>query len=989
MSVSRTSREVRRTLLLCVCAVLGSHTLSALNPNRSISQYVATRWGSRDSFPGGVINTIAQTPDGYLWIGTEKGLVRFDGISFRLIDHASSPSLPGGHVLALVVDSGGMLWVRMDGPNLLRYRDGRFEEAFPVSNPDEGVTAISRGASGDILIDAPGSGPLRYSAGRFTPLVSSGSAGGLAMSIAETADHTVWVGMRDIGLFAVRGGHASQVTGLPDPKVNVMLPGTGAELWVGTDAGLVRWDGSGITQRSIPAALARSSILALARDHDSNLWISTPTGIARMDAHGSAIQDAVGSVPGEVHAIFEDREGNLWFGGTKGLMQLRDAPFLAYSGVAAEGGSVYVDAAGRTWIGPSSGGLLWIRGPEHRSIAGLGLERDEVYSISGGAGELWLSRKLGGVTQLREQAGAFHARTYRAADGLAPGVVYAVHRAGDGTVWAGTLNGAISRIQAGRVTTFNRANGLSADAVNTIEETPDGVIWAGTAGGLEAFRNGTWRRYGGQDGLPPGGVNTLAVDTEGVLWIGASAGLFYWTGTQIESARHVPESLRGEIFGLAADNAGGLWAATDRSVVEISRRRLLGQSDTQAAMREFGMADGLPSTRGIRRDHSVVKDPSGRIWLSLQGGVCVVNPSRTAVLAPALVNVESVTVDGQPLGTGPAAHFLSNRRRVIFNFVGLSLAIPGRVRYRYLLEGYDHDWSQPTASREAEYTNLPPAGYTFRVMASNSEGLWNGAPASVRFEVSPMLWQTWWFRVIALGLLAAAIFAAVRYRIARVRAAMTLRFEERLAERTRIAQELHDTLLQGFISASMQVHVAADLLPEGAASRPLLTRALELMQQVIEEGRNAVRGLRASGAASVPLETALSHIEQEMGADAETDFRVVVEGQRRDLHPLLQDEVYRIGREALINAFRHARARRIEVELKYAPEGFHLFVRDDGAGIDQDILQTGRDGHWGLVGMRERAERIGAQLHVFSRPSAGTEIQLDVPSNIAFRAARK
>ena len=987
MSGSRTSREIRRALLLCACAVLGPHTLSALDPHRTISQYIATRWGSRDSFPGGAINTIAQTPDGYLWIGTEHGLVRFDGISFHMIDHANSPSLPPAHVLTLVVDSEGVLWVRLDSPYLMRYRGGRFEEAYPVQNPEAGVTAISRGARGDVLIDPPG-GPLRYSAGKFTPLISSGSAGGLAISIAETADNTVWVGTRDNGLFSVRSGRASQMADLPDPKVNVMLPDTGLDLWVGTDAGLVRWDGSALSQRGLPAALTRNSILALARDHDSNLWISTPAGIARMDSRGNATQETVGGVPGEVHAIFEDREGNLWFGGTKGLMQLRDARFLTYTGVAEEGGSVYVDTAGRAWIGPSSGGLLWIRGSERHSIVGLGLERDEIYSISGGPGELWLGRKLGGVTQLREEAGILHARTYTAADGLAPGIVYAAYRARDGTVWAGTLSGAVSRIQNGRITRFTSANGLSADAVNTIAETPDGVIWAGTAGGLEAFRHGNWRRYSGEDGLPPGSVNTLAVDRDGVLWIGSSAGLFHWSGTQIESARNVPDSLRGEIFGLAADDAGEVWAATDRSVVEISRASLLGQSQTRAAAREFSVADGLPSTRGIRRDHSVVNDPSGRIWLSLQGGLCVVNPSRPAVLAPALVHVESIAVDGRLLGTGPA-RYPSSRRRVVFNLVGMSLAVPGRVRYRYWLEGYDHDWSQPTGSREAAYTNLPPARYTFRVMASDSEGLWNGAPVSVPLEVEPMLWQTWWFRAIALGLLAAAIFASFRYRLARVRAAMNLRFEERLAERTRIAQELHDTLLQGFISASMQVHVAADLLPVDSASRPLLTRALQLMQQVIDEGRNTVRGLRARGAASVPLETALSRIQQEMAAEAQADFRVVVDGQRRDLHPLLQDEVYRIGREALINAFRHARARHIEVELRYAPEGFRLFVRDDGAGIDEHVLQTGRDGHWGLVGMRERAERIGAKLRVFSRPSAGTEIQLDVPSSVAFRAARK
>jgi signal transduction histidine kinase len=484
-------------------------------------------------------------------------------------------------------------------------------------------------------------------------------------------------------------------------------------------------------------------------------------------------------------------------------------------------------------------------------------------------------------------------------------------------------------------------------------------------------------------------VNNLATDPEGGLWIAGSAGLFHWSGGQIEAVRNASELLGGGILGLVADTAGNLWVTTERRVVALSRAALLGDSKPSAAVREFGLADGLPSTCGIRRDHSVAKDLHGRIWFSLLGGLAVVDSSRPGALVPALVHIESAAVDGSPLRRDNRIRYRSDRQRVVFNFVGVSLAVPRRVRYRYRLDGYDSDWSRPTESREAAYTNLEPASYTFRVMASNSEGLWNGESADVPFEVEPRLSQTLWFRLTALGFVAAAIFFVYRYRVSRIRAAMNLRFEERLAERTRIAQELHDTLLQGFLSASMQVHVAADSLPEDSASRPLLTRSLELMQKVIDEGRNAVRGLRTSSTTPAPLETVLSQVKQEVGTDEEVDFRVVVEGRRREFHPIVRDEVYRIGREALINAFRHAHARHIEVELNYGPTGFKLFVRDDGVGIKEQTLQAGRDGHWGLVGIRERAERIGGRVHVFSRLSAGTEIELDLPSKIAFRATSR
>ena len=645
------------------------------------------------------------------------------------------------------------------------------------------------------------------------------------------------------------------------------------------------------------------------------------------------------------------------------------------------------DVSGRAWVAPSSGGLLWIRGAEQHSITGLGLEQDEIYSISGGPGEVWLGRKLGGVTRLREQDGILRAQTYTAADGLAPGIVHAVYRARDETVWAGTLTGAISRIRNGRITTFTSANGLTADAVNTIDETPDGVIWAGTAGGLNAFRNGNWRRYSGEDGLPPrGGEYSRGRSARNSL-DRLLGGIVLLVGYADRKRAQRSGFAAGPDLGLAADGAGGLWASTDRNVAEISRASLLGKSNAGFAAREFGIADGLPSTRGIKRDHAAVNEPSGRIWFCLQDGVSVVNPSRPGVLAPALVHVESVVVDGRPLDTGSAARYPSNRQRVVFNFVGLSLAVPGRVRYRYLLEGYDHNWSEPTESREAAYANLPPARYTFRVMATNSEGLWNGSPASVSLEVAPMLWQTWWFRVIALGLLGAASLG-------------------RLPLPSRTRPRSHKSALRGAARGKdpnctgtarysaarihQRVHAGARSSGHDAGGRGDSTtaNARSAADETSHRGRpkyspGTARERRFRTARKRPF-----HIEEELGGSAE---RRLSSDRRRPtarLHPLLQDEVYRIGREALINAFRHAQARHIGSRIGICGS-LRLFVRDDGVGIDEHVLEAGREGHWGLRGMRERAERIGAEFHVFSRPSAGTEIRLDVPSTVAFRAGGK
>jgi signal transduction histidine kinase/ligand-binding sensor domain-containing protein len=966
--------------LLWTCA----EAVFALDFDRTLDQYIVTRWSSRDSFPGGAIHAIAQTPDGFLWLGAENGLVRYDGVGFRRIDNSNTTSFPPGDVLGLAVDEDGLLWLRMQSPHLLRYRHGSFEQMYPEVLPtpfsaarEHGATVLTRGTRGDILIAAPGS-PLRYAAGKFTPAGSTGGRGGLPISIAETADGTVWVGMLDTGLYAMKNSGGSQM-GLPDQKITVLLAGAGRELWIGTDSGLFRWDGSTISRRGIPGALTRNPILALARDRDSNLWISTPDGVTRMSSSGATLQTAGGGLPGAVHSIFEDREGNLWFGGTQGLMQLRDAPFMRYSGVAGEGGSLHIDGTGRAWIGPANGGLISIRGVNHQPITGLGMDRDVIYSITGGAGEIWVGRRIG-VTQLREVNGVLHPRTFTVRDGLAPGVISAVYRARDESVWAGTLNGAVSRIERGRVTNFP----MGSDAITTIHETPGGVIWVGTSGGLWTFRDETWRRYGGDDGLPPGRVNSLALDGGGVLWIGTAAGLFYWSEARIESPRNAPDTLHGEIYGLAADNSGNLWAATERHVISIERDSLLGHRKGAATVREFGSADGLPSTRGIRRDHSVARDPSGHIWFSLQGGLCVVNPSLPSAVAPALVTVESVKVDDHPLDTGPGARFPSSRRRVVFNFVGVSLTVPGRVRYRYMLDGYDGDWSQPTESREVAYTSLSPARYTFRVMASNSEGMWNGAPASVPFEVDPRLSETWWFRAMGLCLLAGGVFGGFRYRLARVNAALNLRFEERLAERTRIARELHDTLLQSFQGLMLRLQVVDDLLPPGKAKEQL-EASLERADQAIAEGRSALYDLRSSATATNDLAQAVRALGDEMATQDSKPFHLVVEGRTRNLHPIIRDELYRITREALRNAFNHAAARHIETEITYGERAFRLRIRDDGRGIPTEMMEAGRPGHYGISGMRERAAQIGARLEIWSGPNAGTEIELSIPASTAYR----
>jgi ligand-binding sensor domain-containing protein/signal transduction histidine kinase len=978
--------------LALVCSI---QIAAAIDPNRTTSQYVRERWATENGFPRGPVYSITQTPDGYLWVGAEMGLIRFDGLTFRDIrtDASKMPAL--SHVMGLMVDHGGALWTLLRRPTLLRYRDGEFTDMTrDFGPPNTTANALGRATDGAPLVwiqELPGAVVLR--GGKFETLAAQRDfSTSPVLALAQTPNGDVWAGTRDTGLFRISPGRTSRITeGLPDLKVNALASAGGGELWVGTDNGVVRWDGSKLTAKGLPPSMHAVQALALLVDRDANLWVGTNgQGLARLNASGvSWMNERQASTNEAVTALFEDREGNLWTGSAGRLERIRDSAFVTYSqaeGMPSEmNGPLCADAEGRLWFAPIQGGLWWLREGKPERVTEAGLAGDIVYSIAGGKNGLWVGRQRGGLTLLHSSRGS---TTYTTAQGLAQNSVYSVYESRNGSVWAGTLSGGVSRFKEGRFTTYTSDNGLASNTVTSIAEGSGGTMWFGTPKGLSSFMHDAWRTFGAADGLPSENINCMLADSRGVLWIGTANGLSFWKQGAIQTAAKAPASLREQILGIAEDRSGSLWISTSAHVLRVNGDKLMGGELADGDVREFTVADGLRGIEGVKRSRSVISDPSGRVWFSMNHGISVVDPGRlTSNSAPAIVHVQALSADGRAINLKGPIHLPGGSKRLTVEYAGLSLSVPERVRYRYMLEGFDSEWSSPVATREAVYTNLSPRRYRFRVVASNPDGVWNTQESVLGFVVDPLFWQTWWFQlaiILACGLAALLLY---RLRLHQFTRRLNLRFEERLAERTRIAQELHDTLLQGFLSASMQVHVAADCLPEDARAKPILTRALQQMSQVIEEGRNTVRGLRSSKSASLDLEHAFSLVRQEFGPLVKDDaeFRVIVDGEQRHLHPLLRDEVYRIGREALLNAFRHSGAKHVEIELRYSSSQLRIFVRDDGSGIDPKTVEAGRDGHWGLSGMRERADRIGGQLHVFSRAAGGTEVELDVPGHLAFQ----
>ncbi|MGH9844331.1 MAG: two-component regulator propeller domain-containing protein, partial [Blastocatellia bacterium] len=768
-----------KSLLAILAAACLVNTAYAIDPNRAMSQYLRDRWGTERGFPGGPVYAITQTTDGYLWIGTEKGLVRFDGLNFLLIQHANTPSLPAGPVLGLTADAAGNLWIRQRSPSLLRYRDGKFEDVLPELEREEpGVTAMCRGNNGEVLFSVLVNGILRYSGGRFITLASLARLPNfLVISMAETPAGDIWMGTRDAGLFRLSGQKTSAITrGLPDLKINCLLPTGNRELWVGTDNGIVRWNGDELTMSGVSPSLNHIQALAMIEDRDANVWIGADSrGLLRLNARGASSFDERARHPGgaggageAVTAVFEDREGNLWTGSASGIERLRDSVFLTYSvseGMPSESnGPVYVDSEGRAWFAPIDGGLYWLKEGQIGRVTDAGLSKDVVYSITGGKGELWIGRQRGGLTHLRSEGSSFTARTYTQAEGLAQNSVYAVHQNRDGTVWAGTLSGGVSKFSDGRFTTSTSANGLASNTVTSIVESSDGTMWFATPNGLSALSKGRWQVYKSQDGLLSENVNCLLEDSTGVLWIGTVDGLASFGSGRIQIPTGLPASLHEQILGLAEDKYGSLWIATSNHVLQVKRDKLLQGKLGDADVREYGLAEGLHGIEGVKRHRTVVADPLGRIWFSMNLGLSVADPSRlTGSSAPAIAHIQTISADGSSIDLQGSVRIPASPRRVTFNYAGLSLSVPDRVKFRYTLDGFDQGWSEPKTTREAIYTNLSPGSYRFRVLASNSDGLWNGSETAINFYIEPAFWQTWWFRLSCL--LACALATVIGYRV--------------------------------------------------------------------------------------------------------------------------------------------------------------------------------------------------------------------------------
>ncbi|MGC4048398.1 MAG: two-component regulator propeller domain-containing protein [Paludibaculum sp.] len=950
-----------------VMALCGMLSAAELNNGTLAGEYSRTHWGTDRGLPEQDILAVAQARDGSLWIGTRKGVFRFDGRNFQPVRAAPDDLAELGSVLGLQSDEVGDVWMLLRDRRLLHQGQRAFDQPLYSLRPREmAVTTMAKGNRGTMLMAGIVNGLMRFENGTFAPLATPPNLpSSPIVAIAQEPGGRIWLGTRDSGLHYLDGGRAVAAgPGLPGQRVSAISI-LGQNVWLATDRGVARWNDGLIT--TVVPRVAASALLA---DRDSNLWIGTEEGLLQIDPAGVIRSDP--SIRG-VRALGEDRYGNIWVGSAGGLDRL--SPRVFSLRVHAPGGPLFADPAGAVWFAPLSAGIVRIDDERPSPIADPGIGDAVVYSMSARSSGVWVATRDRGLAHIRAD-GTVHPLSIR--DGLPENTVFALHVDRSEAVWAATLTSGVSRFANGRLTTYTMADGLASNSVSSISESADGTMWFSTADGLSAYANGRWRTLTAKDGLPSDIVRCVFEDSGRILWAGTDAGPVAIQSGSVKQLRMIPRLLRDRIYGIAEDRFDWLWIATANHVLRVRRERLISDSLDDSDVVEYGAADGLVSNEVAPRDRSIVADSRGRIWISTAGGLFSVDPARLARRTiPPSARVEKIFADGSDLPVTPSVRVLPERRRLVFQYEGVYLPAPERLRFRYRLDGFDTAWSALTDTREAVYTNLAPGSYRFR-LAAGADELWSDNVATVDIYIEPAWYQTIWFQVSAGLILMGSVAGAYAQRLRVMEHRTRILIEERVGERTRVARELHDTLIQNITGLALQIGGLAKVVTAPESAKERLASLKEQAEFCLREARQSVWDLRSADAEIGDLSAAIRESGGQLTAGKLARFNFVLEGEARPVPQPVALQLLRIAREAISNAAQHANATEIEARLSFEHRSIRLVISDNGCGFEGAAGE--RPGHFGLATMRERAAQVGGITKVTSEPGRGTMIETTVPT---------
>lgn len=957
----------------------------ALDPRRELSQFAHAVWSTENGLPQNTVHAIIQTSDGYVWIATEEGLARFDGISFTVFDKRNTEQLKSNDIRALAEDREGALWIgTADG--LVRLLEGKFT-LFTTQEglPGNAIQSLYKDHDDNLWI-AASSGLTRLKGGVFTSFITQPALPTSSVqSIFEDSEGTLWIGT-PYGLSRFKDGkllnYAVPAGAANNSVVTINQDGQG-RLWFGTLNGLACFDQGSFRTYTMQDGLPSNRIISLAPDRSGSLWVGTTGGLARFaNNQFTGFKQGEGLSSNIILSIFEDREGSLWIGTESGgLNLLKDKKFTTYTsrdGLASDlVKSIYEDHQGRIWIGTNGGGLSLFKDGKFTTYTTKdGLSSNVVLALcADNQGNLWAGTP-DGLT--RFNSGRF--TTYTSAEGLANDFVRSIFADRQGNLWVGTRGG-LTRLRDGVFKVYTTIDGLPNDFVGAIHEDANGSLWIGTLGGLSRFKDERFTTYTTRDGLSSDVVTSLHEDAEKTLWIGTHGGGLNRLKDGKFAAFTTREGLPDDVvYRVLEDQQGNLWLGCSKGIFRLSKKELddfANGKGNSIAFVAYGTADGMITRECSGGGHPAAwKGVDGKLWFSTIKGVAMIDPEKIRINdQPPPVVINQVRIDDESITPGRRIELPPGKTRFDFYYTALSFIAPEKVSFKYRLEGFDSHWVDPGTRRVAYYTNLPPGNYTFRVIARNNDGIWNDTGAVFDLHLRPYFYQTYWFYAVAVLSLALLVWQAYRFRLRQVES----QFAAVLAERNRIAREIHDNLAQELLGISVQLEVVARTMPPGAElASSHLNRVRMLIRHGIAEARRYVWDLRSQALDHNDLPTALSDTARRLTADTEVQAQVEVNGSFRPLSELVEGNLLRIGQEAINNAVKHAQAERILINLRFDAGRVQLSVQDNGRGFDQQSKGGAAEGHFGLTSMRERAEQIGGTLSIQSNGS-GTEVIVEVP----------
>ena len=993
------THAVLHSCSLLVLAVLAPSAL-ALDSTQPTTSYIRTTFTVDDGLPDNVVNAILQSRDGFLWIGTGAGLVRFNGRDFTPIDfRVEGFALQA--VRALAEGPDGSLWV---GTNLGLVRIPDVEHY----DPSRSTARVYRtGDPRDVGVDWL----------KFT------RDGALLVCTA-------------LGVYRLNGERV--VSGLPEMILQaraVELEAQNERFLIGDGNDYLEWDSGRIIKHpGLAAALAPQSGVAaqemvggviyhVMEDHAGAMWFSTHWGIARQDRNTIYRYRPYGGGEGSRPIrTYEDGYGTVWALRDAGIFRAhRDSLEPLLTGVTPR--CIFSDRDGNLWIGTNGDGLIRFSDRRvHMFTMADGLPNDVPMAVlERHDGSVWVGNNCGGISRFDGERFV----TYSEKDGLLNSCVWALAEDGNQDLWIGTWGGGAFRFKDGRFEQYSEPQGLRSTVVRSIAASPDGSVWFATDEGLSRLRDGHLRNYSAVDGLSSDHLTAVYADRHGGILAASSAGIDRFTGDRFVPLSSTHRILDPPYTGFAETPSGEPYAfSASRGISRIEGNRLVdigpdldllnmvefrdqelwfsgghgiyrfpaasdGLSPEHRAdpldYMMFGRADGLRSTQCSVGRPNMVIDREGRLWVATVQGLAMIDLPRLKhqQRRPAIF-IEEATVDRQTQRLPSQIVISPGNHRLELKFDAIELTSPEKIRFQYRLDGVEGAWLDAGPARTAIYTSVPLGTHWFHVRACNSDGVWDREGITCAIVQQPFFYETKWFRVLAVAGLAMLAAGVYRLRVRKIAAELNARMEERIDERMRIARDLHDTLLQSFQGLLLRFQAAHNLIPaQPEQAKNALAVALDRGAEAIAEARDTVKDLRESTVVTNDLARELGSVCEDLqtaGANT-TSATVEVKGEARELHPMLRDEIFLIASEALRNAFEHAEAGSIRVRITYGDRELELQVSDDGRGIDPEIFDRGgRSGHWGLSGMRERAESIGGRLDLWSARGTGTQIVLRIPA---------